>query len=170
MLAARAPVAANGTFEVRGLMGRRYVRVSGLNQWALERVRARGIDVTDEGIEIRDGVEGVEVVVTTQPTQLSGVVTDAAGTLVPGAAVIIFPEDPERRTGPLNRFVTSARADADGKFSVRALPPATYFAIAVPALADGEWAEPAQLERMVPHAIRFTLAAGESKALGLRLE
>lgn len=170
MLTASAPVAEDGTFEVRGLMGRRYVRVSGLNQWVLDSVRARGIDVTDDGIEIRDGVEGVEVVLTTQPTQLSGVVTDTAGTLVPDAAVIIFPEDRERRRGPLNRFVTSARTGADGTFSVRALPAATYFAIAVPALADGEWAEPEQLERLVAHAIRFTLAPGESKTLGLKLD
>jgi hypothetical protein len=33
--------------------------VSGLKQWTLESVRARGIDVTDEGIEIHDGAEGV---------------------------------------------------------------------------------------------------------------
>jgi protocatechuate 3,4-dioxygenase beta subunit len=170
MLAASVPVAEDGTFEVRGLMGRRYVRVSGLNQWALEGVRAGGLDVTDEGVEIRDGVDDVEVVVTTQPTQLSGVVTDAAGKLVPDAAVIIFPEDRDRRRGPLNRFVTSARTGADGTFRVRALPAATYFAIAVPALADGEWAEPDQLERLVAHAIRFTLAAGESKRLGLKLD
>jgi len=170
MLAASAPVAEDGTFEVRGLMGRRYVRVSRLNRWALESVRARGIDVTDEGIEIRDGVEGVEVIVTTQPTQLSGVVTDASGKLVPDAAVIIFPEDRDRRRGPFNRFVTSARTGTDGTFSVRALPPATYFAVAVPMQSDGEWAETDQLERLVPHAIRFTLAAGESKTLGLRLE
>jgi len=171
MLAAHAPVADDGSFLVRGLMGRRFVRVNGLPRgWALKSVRAGGMDVTDEGIEILENVEGVELVVTTTPTLVSGIVTDAAGALVPEAAVIIFPEARERRTGPHNRFVTTVRTRADGRFEARALPAATYFAIAVPHLEDGEWAEPEQLERMASRATRFTLADGESKTIAVRVQ
>ena len=73
------------------------------------------------------------------------------------------------RAAPLNRFVTSTRAGDDGAFTVRALPAATYFAVAVPSLVDGEWAEPEQLERLTTHATRFTLAPGESKTIAIRL-
>ena len=170
MLSAGAPVGADGTFEIRGLLGRRFVRVGGLPAgWALESVRVGGLDVTDEGIEILDDVQGVEILLTSRRTQVSGVVTDDAGNLVSDAAVIIFPEARERRAAPLNRFVTSTRAGADGAFTVRALPAATYFAVAVPSLVDGEWAEPEQLERLTTHATRFTLAPGESKTIAVRL-
>jgi hypothetical protein len=171
MLAASAPVDAEGAFQVRGLIGRRVVRVTGLPpEWVLKSVRADGIDLTDDGVEIHDDVAGVEIVLTTRSTLISGAVTDAAGKLVPGAAVIIFPEARERRVGAMNRFVATARTGADGNFTVRGLPPASYFAIAVPALVDGEWAEPEQLERMAARATRATLAEGESKTVGLRLD
>ena len=170
MLSAGAPVGEEGTFEVRGLLGRRFVRVNGLPPgWALESVRAGGMDVTDEGIEIREDVQAVDVLLTSRRTQVSGVVTDEAGNQVPDAAVIIFPEARERRTAPLNRFVTSTRAGNDGAFTVHALPAATYLAVAVPSLVDGEWAAPEQLERLTTHATRFTLAPGESKRIALRV-
>ncbi len=84
--------------------------------------------------------------------------------------MVIFPEAREQRGGPLNRFVTSARADASGPFRVAARPAGRYFAVALSALVDGEWAEPAHLEAFEARAIRFTLAEGESKTVGLRLE
>lgn len=170
MLAARAPVSADGSFRVRGLMGRRFVRVSGLPRgWALKSVRAGGMDVTDEGIDVLENVEGVEIVVTPTPTLVSGVVTDAAGAVVPDAVVIIYPEAREHRTGPHNRFVTTVRTGTDGRFEVRALPPETYFAVAVPHLQDGEWAEPGNLDRLTAHATQFSLSEGGSTTVALRI-
>ncbi|MBA3638501.1 MAG: carboxypeptidase regulatory-like domain-containing protein [Acidobacteria bacterium] len=145
--------------------------MSGLPRgWALKTVRARGVDVTDTGVEISNGVEDVEVVVTATPTTLTGVVTDSAGQLAPGAWVVIFPEEREQRSGPLSRFVTSVRVDSSGVFRLAALPAGRYFAVALPMLIDGEWAEPAHLEALEARAVRFTLADGESKNVGLRLE
>lgn len=170
MLAAHAPVADDGSFQVRGLMGRRFVRVTGLSTgWALKSVRAGGMDVTDDGIEVLENLEGVEIVVTAAPPSVSGVVTDAVGALVPDAAVIIFPEARERRTGPHNRYVTTGRTGADGRFDGRTLPPGTYFAIAVPHLEDGEWAEADNLDRLTAHATRFTLPHGGSATVALRV-
>lgn len=168
MLAAAAPVGSDGAFRVRGLEGRRFVRVAGLpGGWALQSVRAGGLDVTDSGIEVLDDVEGVEIVITANATRLSVVVTDAAGNLVPEAAVIIFPEDRELRTAPHNRYVTTARTGAEGRFEIRGLPAASYLAIAVPALEDGEWAEPDHLDRVSAAATRVTLVKGESTTVAL---
>jgi hypothetical protein len=170
MLAAHAPAADDGSFQVRGLMGRRFVRVNGLpGGWALKSVRAGGLDVTDEGIDILENVDGVEVVVTAAPTHLSGVVTDAAGALVPDAAVVIFPEARERRRDPHNRYVTAVRTGADGRFDVRALPPVAYFAVAVHHLQDGEWAEPDNLDRLAAVATRVMLPEGSSRTVALRV-
>jgi hypothetical protein len=83
--------------------------------------------------------------------------------------VAVFPEDRDRRTAPLNRFLTTVRTGPDGRFEVKGLPPAAYFAFAVPRLADGEWAQPDQLERVGPHATRVTIGAGQSINVALRL-
>jgi hypothetical protein len=170
MLAAHAPVAADGSFQVRGLMARRFVRVNGLpDGWALKSVRAGGMDVTDGGLEILENLDGMEIVVTAAPTLVSGVVTDAAGALVSDAAVIIFPEARERRAGPHNRYLTAVRTGTGGRFEARALPTATYLAVAVHHLPDGEWAEPDNLDRLTAHATRFTLSEGGSATVALRV-
>ena len=170
LLAAHASVGDDGTFDVPGLIGRRIVRVSGLPRgWTLKTVRARGVDITDSGVDITDRLEDVEVIVTAVATTVSGVVTDSAGQPSSGAWVVIFPEAREQRIGPLNRFVTSVRADGSGAFRVAALPAGRYFAVALPTLSDGEWAEPAHLGTLEARAIGFTLAEGESRTLGLRL-
>ena len=65
--------------------------------------------------------------------------------------------------------MTTVRTGADGRFEVRALPPETYFAIAVPHLQDGEWAEPENLDRLTAHATQFSLSQGGSTTVALRV-
>lgn len=168
MLAAGAPVQADGGFELRGMSGVRMIRAHGLPAgWALKGVRAGGVDVTDIGIQMVEDVAGLEVVITTRQTRVAGTVTDTSGALAPDAAVIVFPEDRQRRAAPMNRFVVSARPAADATFSVEGLPPGTYLAAAVPTLVDGEWAEADSLERLTAQATRFTLSEGETRTLTL---
>jgi hypothetical protein len=171
MLAARAPIQEDATFRVRGLIGTRFVRVSGLPQgWVLESVRAGGFDVTDVGLDIQQDVHDVQITLSNRPGTIVGIVTDASGNPAPGASVAMFPEDRGRRTAPLNRFLTTVRTGPDGRFEVRGLPPGAYFAFAVPRLTDGEWAQPDQLERVAPHATRLTIGAGQSITIALRLQ
>ena len=64
----------------------------------------------------------------------------------------------------MNRHVTSARAAADGRFTIAALPAGSYFA-AVLAGVDDEWQAPENLERAQGSATKFILTEGESKAI-----
>jgi len=61
------------------------------------------------------------------------------------------------------------RTGADGRFDVRALPPDTYFAIAVPHLQDGAWAEPDSLDRFAAYATPFRLSEAGSSTVALRV-
>jgi hypothetical protein len=170
MLGAHTSVQADGSFELRGLSGTRIIRLFKLpGGWTLKSARAGGIDVTDDGIQIVDDVTGVEVVIGTRPTRIAGTVTDAKGVLAPNGAVIVFPEDRQRRTAPMNRFVTSTRAGADGTFKIEALPPGNYLAVAVDTLVDGDWADPENLEQLAARATKFSLGEGELRTLTLRL-
>ena len=169
LLVAGAPIQPDGTFEVRGVMGTRLVRVNGLPAGtALKSVRANGLDVTDEGLEIGQADVGdVEVVVTTTPAKISGSVTDVAGVPERDYVVVVFSQDRRRWTAPLNRFVVLARPSPDGTFSVPALPAGNYLAVALPSAESGEWAEPDNLERLRAKATPFALGERESKTLVL---
>jgi hypothetical protein len=169
LLAAGAQVQPDGAFEVRGMLGTRIVRVSGLPPGAaLKSVRANGMDVTDDGLEIgQTDVGDVEIVVTTTPTKITGTVTDSAGKPEPDYVVVVFPDDKRRWTAPMNRYVLSARPGADGAFTVTALPAGNYLAVALVSADAGEWAEPDNLERLRAKATPFALADRETKPLVL---
>jgi hypothetical protein len=68
-----------------------------------------------------------------------------------------------------NRWVVSARADQQGQFKVSELPPGAYFAIAVEYVPQGEWRDPAWLERASKNATRFSLDEGATRTLSLKL-
>ena len=169
LLSSGAEVQRDGTFEVRGLIGSRLVRVGGLPAGAaLKSVRANGMDVTDDGLEIGQADVGdVEIVVTTTPAKVTGTVTDSAGKPEREYVVVVFADDKRRWTAPLNRFVVSTRPGADGVFTLSAMPPGNYLAVALTSAEAGEWAEPDNLDRLRAKATAFTLADRESKSLVL---
>jgi hypothetical protein len=169
LLNSGAAVQPDGTFELRGLIGSRLVRVGGLPEGAaLKSVRANGMDVTDDGLEVGQADVGdVDIVVTTTPTKVTGTVTDSAGKAERDYVVVVFADDKRRWTATLNRFVVSTRPGADGVFTLTALPPGNYLAVALMSAEAGEWAEPDNLDRLRAKATAFTLADRESKTLVL---
>lgn len=82
-------------------------------------------------------------------------------------AVIVFPEDSSRWAYP-SRFVRTARADAQGRFSIRGLPPdERYRAVALDHLEEGESSDPGFLAGMKDRAESFSLREAETKSLDL---
>ena len=168
LLNAEGAAADDGTFVARGLIGPRLVRAYGLPPgWALKSVRVGGADVTDAGFEMNGDIAGAEVVVTAKPAQVSGVVIDERGAPLKDYSVAIFSEDRRLWTLTQTRYVVSVRTDANGQFTIAALPPGAYFAVAAAALVDGEWAETESLEKLRAKATPFSLADGELKAISL---
>jgi hypothetical protein len=69
----------------------------------------------------------------------------------------------------MTRYVAFARPNQDGGYRIRDLPAGSYYAIAVPYIAQGEWNDPEVLGRLRTNATRFTLNEGESQTLDLKL-
>ena len=165
-------VEADGTFVLTGLTGQRLVRVNGLPQeWTLKAVMLNGTDVTDSALDFRGNTEnsGLQIIVSDKVSDLNGKVTTAKGEVTRDYTVVVFPDDPAMWTFP-SRFVKTARADQQGQFRIRALPPDDrYLAVAVDYLEDGEGADPQFLEQIKGRATQFTLADGEAKSLDLKI-
>ena len=126
------------------------------------------MDVTDTPLDFTTDVDGLEIELTQQSTTVSGGVSDDRGGVALDATVIVFADDPGK-WGPHSRFIESARPDQQGRFTVRALPPGRYVAIAVGYLQPGEERNPDALEAWRKGATPFTLAEGETRTLDLKL-
>ncbi|PYR90959.1 MAG: hypothetical protein DMF84_18570 [Acidobacteria bacterium] len=160
----------NGAFTVLNLLpGRHYVRVSGNGLWTLKSVSVAGRDVTDEAIELRSGhdVDNVTIVMTDRSTEISGAVRDATGTDVAAMAVIAFSID-QQQWQPHSRSIQAVRTGQDGTYRLRGLPPGDYRIIATEDVEQGEWLDPAFLERVLPSSEKISLTDGEKKTHDLK--
>ena len=165
-------LSAEGTFELRGLFGQRFIRVLNPPQgWMVDAVRLDGNDVTDTGVEFKTGdpVSGVEIVMTARPSEISGTVKGANGALAKDYTVVIFSTNADKWTAPAGRYVMAGRPDQQGRFRVRNLPAGDYYAIALEYIEQGTWGDPELLERMKPKATRLSVQKGENKMLDLEL-
>jgi hypothetical protein len=163
---------ADATFEVRGLVGRRLIRLApNTVGWFLKAVRYQGRDVTDVPLDFGSGtmeIADVEVVVTTRGSEITGAVVDARGGPVDDATVVVFPDERDRWT-PYSRAIGMGRPDRAGRFLIRDLPSGSYRVIAVPTLEEGAERDLDLLDRLWARAERLTLADAASATISLRL-
>jgi hypothetical protein len=137
--------------------------------WYLKAVRIDGIDVTD-GFEFVAGrnVNGVEIELTNQPSEISGTARGSKGEALDDYTVLVFAQDVARRRG-VTRYFATARPDAAGTFRVLGLPSGDYFAVAVAYADSDSSADPDFLETLVKDASAFTLRDGAASVLDLKM-
>jgi hypothetical protein len=173
MMGAVGPPKVNDdfTFELRSRPGTMVIRMgSPVPGWGLKTVRINGIDVTDDGFEVRpnEEISGIEIELTNRQSDLSGLVTSGKGDTVRDYSIVIFAEDRERWT-PGSRYLRVGRPDQDGRFKITGLPAGQYYAIAVDSIEPGAGSDPEYLERVRSKATRFSLNDGEIKTVDLKL-
>jgi hypothetical protein len=161
---------ARGEFTIADLVPGHYVVTSTAPQgWTMKAVYVDGRDATDQAIEIGPhGASGLNVIFTDRVTALTGVVRDGSGGSPAGITVIAYAED-EARWHAHSRHIAAARSGPDGTYRFNALPPGDYLVVAVDDVEQGEWFDPAFLERMRRHAVRVRLAEGDQQARDVRL-
>jgi protocatechuate 3,4-dioxygenase beta subunit len=174
---ATSRVNEDGTFELRNLFGRRMLNIgptgpgAGSSPWRIEAMYLGHEDITDTGFEARGGqrITGLQIVLTTQTTEISGTVADGRGAPVKDYAVIVFAADERKWMHPSSRYTRSARPDQEGKYSLSGLPPGDYLAIAVEYADPTSIGDPELLTRLRDAATGVSLRDGEKKALNLVL-
>jgi len=167
----------NGTFTVPNLLpGPHYIRVSGggvqgagQSSWTVKSVTVGGQDVSDAPIDIKPGqnVENVSVVLTDRTTELSGTVRNGKNEGVAALTVIVFSAE-QQYWRPQSRRINAARTDQSGTYRFRNLPPGDYLMVAVDDVEQGEWFDPAYLEKVRQDATRISISEGEKKTQDLK--
>jgi len=161
----------DNTFTITDVAAGTYmVRVGGASgTWGLKSVTLGGRDTADTPVEIKgtQPITGMSVVLTDQPTTVSGTVADSTGQPVTNGIVVAYPLDSSLWRGG-TRLLQVARPDQDGNYRIRAMPPGDYYLVAVIDLDDNEWYDPAILEALRQVATRVTLSEGETETRTLR--
>ena len=163
----------DATFEMKTQPGNYLIRMNPQGNFAnvrIKAVRLNGVDVTDTGLDVRpnEDLNGLEVELTTQFSDLSGFVSNSRGENVKDYSLVVFARD-RQRWGAASRYLSGGRPDQDGKYRVRNLPAGDYYAIALDYVEQGAGTDPEFLDRIKDRATEFSINDGETKTLSLKL-
>ena len=166
----RATAASDYTFDLKAPPGIYRLQAMNLSSpWIMRAIRVGGVDVIDDGIEVKSGrnVTGVEVELTNR-TQAITVLVSASVEQLKDSAVLVFPSDAKKMKFQ-QRYIRTARPGQDGRVTIGGLPPGDYNIIALEHYAPGPPPDAEFLERQRPRATSFTLLEGEPRTIDLRL-
>ena len=130
----------------------------------LKSIRMEGRDVTDQAVDFKnnDRYHGVEVVISSQGGQLSGVVRkEEGGEVLRGSTVVLFPADPERQGK--SRFTKTVQTDQQGSFVAKGLVPGEYVVCALQNHEAGAETDVSYLKEIEKLGKRVELTAGAAK-------
>jgi protocatechuate 3,4-dioxygenase beta subunit len=169
-----AKAAADGTFELKGLMPGSYVLGAqlpgglGPKAWWLRSALVDGRDLLDETIDLGPAdLSNVVVTLSDRHTELSGVLSRADGRPAPDFVVVAFPENRALWSSP--RRLMHVRPSTDGRFVFADLPPGTYLVAALTDLDEEAWRTDEFLSAVAPSGIKVTIGEGEKKRQDLRI-
>lgn len=168
-----ASVAGAGwAFRYPDLVGKYLFRLQGLpDDWLLRSVAVSGNDITDVPLELGAGRSPggpIQITITDRAATLVGRVVGADERPTPDATIVVFTADRARWT-VASRFVKVGRPRSDGQFTVSGLAAGRYLAVARPAVAEGQWEDPAFLSSLAETAAPFEARLEEPAMLDLRL-
>jgi hypothetical protein len=170
-----AAVDDDGTFEVDGLEPGEYevfLRLSPAisGRWSLASIQYGGRDMRDAPITFQSGsVTGAEIVLTSQPAELSGRLTSESGAPATDYYVVAFPAD-RGLWHPASPRARVMRPGADGLFSTRDLPPGIYRLAALTDVELDEHRRAEFLESIYESAISVTVTAGTVTRQDVRIK
>ena len=152
-----------GEFNASTLQGVR----TPLGSWWLKSAILNGRDILDEPLQVRQSEVDLVVTFSDRASELTGTVTGADGQPISTVVIVV---STDRRSWFFNsRRIAAARADAQGRYSIRNLPPGSYFVVQTDELENGEWFDTAVLESLTGIAARIDLAEYEKKAHDIKV-
>jgi uncharacterized protein (DUF2141 family) len=169
-----AAVNPDGSFVISNLAPGRYnlraAITAGGTGWVLKAAMVNGHDVADVPLVVAASQDVTDAVVTftDRPTDISGILSDAAGRGTPEFSIVVFSTDRAAWTDA-SRRIRATRPNSSGSFQISGLPPGEYFLAAVSDYDPQELYDPSFLEQLTAAPYKITLADGEHKKQDLRI-
>ena len=116
-----------------------------------------------------DNIAGAVLTFSDRPSELSGALLSSTGENATDYWIVLFAAD-SKHWRPQSRRIVTARPALDGKYQMRNVPPGEYFLIASSDVEQGQWFDPAFLQRASQGALRITVGDGEKKAQDLTVK
>jgi hypothetical protein len=156
-----------GRFSISGIMPGAYRLVttlrgvrSSIAGWWLKSIVVGGRDLLDAPLDLRHGADDAVVTFSDQASELAGRVTDAQGRPAADLFVVVFSDD--RASWFFNsRRIAAPRANAEGRYAIRNLPPGGYFVAVSDDVEPNEWFDPAVLQRLAAGAVRIRIGENQ---------
>lgn len=138
--------------------------------WNLASVLHHGRDLRDTPLTFSDGsIAGVEVVFTTDITELSGLLTHESRHAATEYFIVLFPED-RSLWHPASPRTELLRPAIDGRFSTRKLPPGAYRMAALIDVEAYELRDRAFLESVYEASLPVVLTEGRVTTQDIRVK
>jgi hypothetical protein len=140
--------------------------------WFLQSVTSKGVDVTQQPLEIGAAdINDIVISFTDKSTEISGTVTARDGSIPKAAVVVLFPSDEplEHDYGLNSRRVVALRPTANGRFTFKTVPPGAYRVVAVDDVSIMTDLTAAALQPLIARATDVRVAAGEKRQQNLTL-
>jgi hypothetical protein len=130
-------------------------------------ITGKGLDLLNEPLPLAEGerVTGVRIVLGSDLATVEGRLVAASGRSVPGGGVVLVPVDQRKRN--TSSLIRLARADSEGKFSMR-LAPGEYLTFAWSVMDEPTLALEAYIKQNSATAQRITLQPDETKVLDIQ--
>jgi hypothetical protein len=170
-LSRSAPVRADGTFEIDGVLPGPYrLTLRGQpREWWPHSASLAGRDVLDLPLEVgTDDVSGIEIRLSDRRSQLTGQLVRASGAPASGYFVVVFTSD-RALWVPQSRRLRSVRPSTDGRFAIDDLPAGEYYLAALTDAESEDWQAPEFLAQVVAAAVKVTIADGARTTQDLRI-
>lgn len=164
-------VKEDGTFVLKSVRaGSAWVDIirAPVPQYYIRSMTGKGLNLLHEPLTLIEGeqVTGVQIVVASDLVTVEGrVVASSGGGGIAGAGVVLLPAD--QRKWNIRSFASIARADADGRFSMR-MAPGEYLALAWSLANEPTGSIESHVRAHMGATRRITLQPGETRNLEIQ--
>jgi hypothetical protein len=142
-------------------LGRYRLSVSGLpDGYYVKAIRSGGADALTAGLDISSGALALDVVLSPNAGQITGVVEDEKlQKAAAGATVALVPQEPDKRGQ--SAFYRSVRSDDSGRFTFRTVPPGEYKVFAFEEVEGSAYMDPEFLAPLESKGAAVTVKEGD---------
>jgi hypothetical protein len=137
-----------------------------LGNWWLTSIASGGRELLDAPLDIEQTIADAVVTLADRASGLSGTVRDAQGAAAPDAWIVVFPVNRSFWFSG-SRRITGMKPTPQGQWTIRNLPPGDYRIIATLDMEQGEWFDPAVLDRLSPVGASLKIAGTEQQTIDL---